>query len=132
MKSASYGPREIFFPLPDVVKVHCPLSKGNSNVNERETPGPSEVIPSFGDTFWPSLVVILIFNPPIGIAASFVKLTITKRTSSSSSSISIFTSVSLASREAARWLCWSLISLTLKSTKEGGTSRACRISLLIQ
>ena len=76
--------------------------------------------------------MIFISNPPIGIAASLVRVTIAKTTSSSSSSISIFTSVSLASKEAARWLCWSLIPLTLRSTKVGSTSMACRIGLLFQ
>jgi len=94
-------------------------------VKVRVTPGPREVIPSLEDISWPSLVVILIFNPPIGIAASFVKVTTARTTSSSSSSISIFTSVSLASREAFRWLCWSLIALTLESTDGGSTSMAC-------
>ena len=98
----------------------------------RVTPGPREVIPSLEDISWPSLVVILIFNPPIGIAASFVKVTTARTTSSSSSSISIFTSVSLASREAFRWLCWSLIALTLESTDGGSTSMACKSGLLLQ
>ena len=125
MKSASYGPRVIFLPLPDVEKVHWPFSRGNSKVKVRVTPGPREVIPSLAETSCPSLVVIQIFNPPIGIAASFVRVTTARTTSSSSSSISIFTSVSLASREAARWLCWPLIPLTLESTDGGSTSRAC-------
>ncbi len=75
---------------------------------------------------------MLISNPPMGIAASFVRLNVANTTSSSSSSISILTSVSLASKEAARWLCWSLIPLTLRSTKVGSTSMACRIGLLLQ
>ncbi len=89
VKSASNGPKESFWPLPETSNVQVPVSKGNSKVKLRVSPGPKDEIPDCEETFLPSLVRTEISNPPRGIDASLVMSTVTKSTSSSSSSMSI-------------------------------------------
>ena len=94
------------------MKVHSPLTSGNSKVNLRVNPGPNELIPSFADTFLLSLVWMKTSRLPIGIAASLEISIVTWIMSSSSSSISSDADIRRHSSGLARVTCSSLI-LTL-------------------
>ena len=109
VKSASYGPRVRFWPLPETEYVQVPVSRGNSNEKVRVSPGPNEVMEVRGWTFVPLSVVMYAERPPTGMADSLVISMVTNTTSSSSSSISIFTEVRRASSEEVRALCSSLM-----------------------
>ena len=90
-KSASYGPSESDCPWPEREKVQSPSLSLKAKENDRVSPGPMDDTPSLGSTVAPRLVLMLAEIPPIGIADSLVRLSVTSTMSSSSSSISIRT-----------------------------------------
>ena len=104
-KSASYGPRVNDWPWPCSENVHSPSLSLNAKENERVRPGPMEDTPAVGSTCEPRLVEIVAAIPPIGIADSFVKLSVTSTMSSSSSSISIRTLCKITERGPAVATC---------------------------